>query len=210
MTYPATPWTLCGCAFISFYGLKISTVRPFIPPELEILSFFRHYTLGGIYIASYGTNSVLEYNELIIAPACVRYQNHIGVWVSHIYVDNENSLRGGREIWGLPKEMANFAWQNGTIIISQQNHIICNFSSQSALLPLPTFWTPNLTLPCFSHLEGDWLSFQAKFRASIGIVVSKTEITSNSPFYHLKIDKSFLTLHLNNLELTVPSPQIIT
>ena len=52
-------------------------------------------------LANY-TSGTLVYRELIVfSHATAR-----GMVVSHIYVDDEQSLSGGREIWGLPKELA--------------------------------------------------------------------------------------------------------
>jgi acetoacetate decarboxylase len=46
---------------------------------------------------------VLEYNELIIIAAVLGYKGKFGAWISHIYVDNPDSVAGGREIWGYLK-----------------------------------------------------------------------------------------------------------
>ena len=52
-------------------------------------------------LANY-TGGTLAYHELIVfSHATTR-----GMVISHIYVDAEQSMHGGREIWGLPKELA--------------------------------------------------------------------------------------------------------
>jgi acetoacetate decarboxylase len=210
MPYPPSPWYLRGLAFFSLYAIEIETARPFIPLTLEIVSFYPNYTLGGVYIGNYKSGSTLEYSELIIAPAFVRYQNHIGGWVSHIYVDNEDSLRGGREIWGLPKEMAEFHWRDTEINISQQNRTLCNFSYRSPLFPLETWWRPSLEGTVLSRLEDNWLFFQGKFRGNMSLLSSQLEIPSESPFSALKLQRSLVTLRWQDLEFTARSPQIIT
>lgn len=210
MSYPPSPWDLKGIAFFSLHAIEIEKARPFIPPDLEIISFFPNYTLGSVYIVSYRSGSVLEYNELIIAPAFVRYRNQIGGWISHIYVDNEDSVRGGREIWGLPKEMAEFRWSEGEINISQQEHPLCNFSVRSLPIPLETWWRPSLEGTCLSHLNNNWISFNAKFKAKISIVASDIEIPVNSPFHDLKIGRSLVNARLDDLEFTALSPRILS
>ena len=56
-------------------------------------------------LANY-TSGTLVYRELIVfSHATAR-----GMVVSHIYVDDEQSLSGGHEIWGLPKELAEFEY----------------------------------------------------------------------------------------------------
>ncbi|HEY9821570.1 MAG TPA: acetoacetate decarboxylase family protein, partial [Candidatus Sericytochromatia bacterium] len=105
MTYPPAPWTLQGYAIQSLQLIDIERVRPLIPTEFEIISVLPGKTVGGVYLSYYGSGSVLEYSELIVAAGMVRYSGKIGGWVSHIYVDNADSVAGGREIWGLPKEL---------------------------------------------------------------------------------------------------------
>jgi hypothetical protein len=54
---------------------------------------------SGLLLASY-TGGTLAYHELIVFRT--------GLVISHIYVDDERSLSGGREIWRLPKALAQF------------------------------------------------------------------------------------------------------
>ena len=42
--------------------------------------------------------------------------------ISHIYVDDERSMRGGHEIWGLPKELATFAYGPTRFEARQEAH----------------------------------------------------------------------------------------
>lgn len=66
------------------------------------------WTFGGVYCAHYGAGSTLEYLELIVIPGLVRRGHRLGAWISHIYVDDAQSVAGGRSIWALPKELAEF------------------------------------------------------------------------------------------------------
>jgi hypothetical protein len=206
MSYPAPPWSLQGFAYFSLHAIEIEKARAFIPPDLEIVPIFPNYTAGGVYISSYRSGSVLEYNELIIAPALVRHRNHVGGWISHIYVDHEDSVRGGREIWGLPKEMAKFQWRDGEINISQQEHTLCNFSVRDLPLPIGPWWRPPLEGYCLSDVNGDRTKFNAKFSADITLISSHLEIPPESPFFKLKLDRCLATVRLTDLALTVFSP----
>jgi acetoacetate decarboxylase len=209
MSYPAPPWHLQGIAYLSLHPIAIGQARTLIPPDLQIIPIFPGYTLAGVYISSYRTGSVLEYNELIIAPAIVRYRNHIGGWISHIYVDNEDSVRGGRGIWGLPKEMAGFHWRDGEINISQQEHPLCNFSVRSNPLSIASWGRPSLTGDCFSQLHNEIAKFKSKFKAKIHIVSTNLQIPLESPFSRLKIGHSLLSTRLDDLELAVEPPCIL-
>ena len=86
MSHPAPPWHLNG-----EFVVVPARVRP--------------RALGGVLLANY-TSGTLVYRELIVFERATRR----GMVISHIYVDDEQSLRGGHEIWGLPKELATFAY----------------------------------------------------------------------------------------------------
>lgn len=111
MSYPQAPWILQGDAVQTLHLVNVEQVRSLVPLELDIISVWPGKTVASVYLSYYGSNSVLEYSELIIVPAVVSYQGKIGSWISHIYVDHVDSVAGGREIWGLPKELADFEWQ---------------------------------------------------------------------------------------------------
>lgn len=139
MAYPPAPWQLQGYAIQTLHLLDIARSRPLVPAELEIISVWPGKTVGGIYLCAYGSGSVLEYNELIVVPAFVQYAGKWGAWISHIYVDNVDSVAGGREIWGLPKEMADFTWQENRVDVRIGDRLLCSlsYSQPSIALLLP-------------------------------------------------------------------------
>ena len=98
MSHPAPPWHLNG-EFVIVPAL----VRP--------------RALGGVLLANY-TSGTLAYRELIVFERATRR----GMVVSHIYVDDEQSLSGGHEIWGLPKELATFAYGPTRFEARQETH----------------------------------------------------------------------------------------
>jgi hypothetical protein len=85
MAHPPPPWRLRG--------------------ELIIVPARVGRSLGGVLLANY-TGGTLAYRELIVFS----HATPRGMVVSHIYVDDERSLSGGREIWALPKELATFTY----------------------------------------------------------------------------------------------------
>jgi len=153
MSYPSAPWKLQGYAIASLHLLNIDRVRHLIPSELEIISAWPGKTFGGVYLSYYGSGSVLEYNELIVIPALVAYRGTVGGWVSHIYVDNPDSVAGGREIWGLPKELAEFTWENDNHVSVRQNHIlVCSLNYKQPWFAWQQ-WLGGSGFTHFLHLE---------------------------------------------------------
>ena len=112
--YPPPPGTLCGDAIVAVQLISIRQVRAAIPSPLRIVSVLPGRTLSVIALLRYGHGSTLQYHEAIVAPALVATRGRIGSWISHIYVDSEASLRGGRAVWNLPKQLATFFWDSDT------------------------------------------------------------------------------------------------
>lgn len=101
--FPPAPWRLGGRAWGAVVRVEEAPalprdVTPLLPPGLGVLMLVRY--LSG----------VLRYDELVVGAA-VRRGARVGLYVQLIRVDDEVSVRGGREIWGLPKEPAEFAWE---------------------------------------------------------------------------------------------------
>ncbi|HYW20405.1 MAG TPA: acetoacetate decarboxylase family protein [Nodularia sp. (in: cyanobacteria)] len=205
MSYPSAPWILKGDAIQTLHLVNIDRVRSLVPAKLNIISVWPGKTLGGVYLSKYGSGSVLEYNELIVAPAVVIYQGKIGVWVSHIYVDNLDSVAGGREIWGLPKELADFSWEEKGVTVRQGNVLLCtlNYDRQSVA------WRQRLDAASFSIMATNLLRFDFGFEARLGLVGSKLEISAESPFAEIGLSQPFVTVGCEQMTLRVDAPKVV-
>lgn len=181
-------------------------MRPLIPLELEIISVWPGKTLGSVYLSNYGSGSVLEYSELIIVSALVNYQRKIGAWISHIYVDNPDSVAGGREIWGLPKELAEFTWEQGKhVAVHQGNQKLCSLNYNRQNLA----WRQWLSASSFSAKGADLLIFPAEFESVLGLISSKLEIPAESPFFGIGLGQPWLTVRCEQMSLRVDAPKVV-
>ncbi len=208
-SYPKPPWNLKGSAILILNLLDISNVRQLIPPELEIVSVLPNKTLGSIYLSVYNSGSVLQYNELIVVAGLTKYQNHIGSWISHIYVDNEISVAGGREIWGLPKEMAEFVWQDNRVTVSQDNRLLCSLDYNQSWWHLNTWWQQMFNAQSFSGFDKELLLFENNFSTKLGLLSGKLTVPVESPFSYFNLAHPWLTISMNNLDLIANKPEII-
>ncbi|WP_315791278.1 acetoacetate decarboxylase family protein [Fischerella sp. JS2] len=206
MSYPAAPWTLKGYALLTSHLLDVNRVRHLIPKELEIKTVWPGKTLGGVYLSYYSSESVLEYSELIVVPATVSYQGKVGSWVSHIYVDNPDSVAGGREIWGLPKELADFTWENdNSVTVCQGDRKLCSFRYYQ-----PWFsWPQKFGGSSFSTMNSDLLLFFAESESRLSLVGSKLEVPAESPFAEVGLGQPFLTVRCDRMTLNVQAPEVV-
>jgi acetoacetate decarboxylase len=208
MTYPSAPWTLNGFAVQTLQLVDTVQARSFVPSDLEIVSVLPGKTLGVVYVASYQPGSVLSYNELIVVPALTRSGKNLGFWISHIYVDHPDSMAGGREIWGLPKELAQFTWDLGEqsqVLVRQADRELCtlHYGRQRRL------WRQPLFLPVLSRLGGDLLSFKGTFSAQVGLGKGRVDIPSESPFAALGLARAARTYHYNEMRFVAHAPRVI-
>ncbi|WP_175436540.1 acetoacetate decarboxylase family protein [Streptomyces hawaiiensis] len=102
--FPPSPWRLTGDMVVSLWRVPVhelpswplpSGVRPWVVRRrATLITFWVDYRPGG----------VLAYRECLIALA-VRHGHRLAGSAVAAWVDNEQSLAGGRALWGIPKEL---------------------------------------------------------------------------------------------------------
>lgn len=205
MTYPPAPWLLQGQAFQTIQPLQIPQVEPLLPEGLVMLPIWPGKTLGGVYLSRYESGSSLEYHELIVIGGLARRGSELGSWVSHIYVDHPDSVAGGREIWGLPKELAEFDWQPGQIVVRQGETLLCRFSYDWKSWQVPQ----HLNGISFGWRHRELLSFEWDAQGQFALTDVKLQVPPESPFASLGLDRPWLAVGVKNLQLTVREPRVI-
>jgi len=208
MTYPPAPWQLQGYACQTLQPVDTAQAQALVPSEVTIISLWPGKTMGGVYLATYGPGSALEYHELIVVAALVSYAGQVGCWISHIYVDNPDSVAGGREIWGLPKELAEFTWEPGQqsrVVVRQAERQLCTLSYNQPVWG----WRQGFTVPSFSTLETNLLLFQGQAKARISLVTARLEVPGESPFASLGLGQPWLVVNCEALNLVVHAPQVL-
>lgn len=106
MSYPPEPWQLHGSMHLSLWHLPAAELPP-SPADPVLIG--GHGLIGTAWV-DYGPGSVLEYHELL-AAVLVRDRGRFRVSITDIWVDSADSLHGGRELWGIPKEPADFRFR---------------------------------------------------------------------------------------------------
>ncbi len=220
MAYPQAPWTLQGYAIQTLHLLDVKRVRPIIPPEFQLISVLPGKTVGGVYLSNYGSGSELKYSELIVVAGVVNYSGNIGGWVSHIYVDSTDSVAGGREIWGLPKELADFTWNKASdsvaagnstpsgqhhVTVRQSSQLLCNLSYSQPSFKLPIPFSGNV----LSTLGSSILLFKGQVESRVGLVSSKLTIPVESPFENLDLGQPWLTVYCDQMRLVAGVPEAV-
>ena len=144
-------------------------------------------------LANY-TGGTLAYHELIVFS----HTTPRGAVISHIYVDDEQSLNGGREIWGLPKKLATFSYVRDHFTARQDDVTLLHAKIRRRRGALPLI----LPTPITTH-KGVTIG-TARIKAAPALV--RLEIPFNSPFAQLDLGGTHLALAGDDLDLTMPAP----
>jgi acetoacetate decarboxylase len=174
MAYPEPPWHLNG---------ELIVVPALVKPR----------ALGGVLLANY-TSGTLAYHELIVfSHATAR-----GMAISHIYVDDEQSLRGGHEIWSLPKELATFEYGATRFVARQNDDTLLSARIRRRPGRVPMLVPAPIVSDAGTTLGRAWV------KAAPALVT--LEVPPGSPFAALGLDGTHLALAGDDLRLSMPAP----
>ncbi|PTL82817.1 acetoacetate decarboxylase family protein [Vitiosangium sp. GDMCC 1.1324] len=107
-SYPPTPWALVGQMYSSIWLVPAERCSlAVVNPELTPVKVAGRVVVM-LGFVDYQEGSVMTYRELF-ANVMVRHPSGLsGVMSDQIWVDEPRSLKGGRELWGIPKQLARF------------------------------------------------------------------------------------------------------
>lgn len=108
--YPPEPWNLRGQAYISAWRLPVRQL-PDLPMGVRPVVVGRHGFVLTAWV-DYEAGGVLSYHELM-ATVAVRNRNRVAASITDIWVDSPESLAGGRALWHIPKQLADFDMSHG-------------------------------------------------------------------------------------------------
>ena len=197
-SYPPAPWRSSGRLWM---GLFKTDVPPPLPDGLKRL-LNPNWLVVTVVRYLEGT---LCYDELVLG-GLARRGLRLGMWVYGMWVDDEVSLWGGRRIWGLHKEMADFAWEGNTVRISdEQGPITTLVVDRSEVGRLPKVWVPTLGL---GFLDGQWTYTVASMWGRLargGLRVSEW----SERFPYRPNGEATFSLSAKPFRMTVPPPKIL-
>jgi hypothetical protein len=141
-SYPPAPWHLEGTAALSTWGVAADRVPPL--PRGVRAATTRGRALAVTVFVDYGEGGMMSYRELL-AGVLVRRGRGVALSITDIWVDSEASLAGGRALWGIPKELAEF---RGLSALDERGPL-----AFATFLPLRRLPTPRLPVPSLpSHV----------------------------------------------------------
>ncbi len=187
--YPPAPWRLRGQLFLSTWLVPVAKCQVSLAQGLEPRA-----VAGRVLVMTaavhYQEGSVLSYHEVFAALSARRRDARwTGMTVPFIWVDSERSLRGGRELWGVPKELARFDFQHApdglTATSSDEQGRPILEATYRGRLGLPG--RQRLGLPVLQAHRGRFLQSSPSFQARFTLASARVSIPTGSPLAALGI-----------------------
>ncbi|MGW7195333.1 acetoacetate decarboxylase family protein [Streptomyces chryseus] len=102
--FPPEPWLLRGDMYASLWWLPARSLPRWpLPPGVRPLVVAGRCVLVTFWV-DYRPGGTLAYRELLVALV-VRHRRSVAGTAVAVWVDDEQSLAGGRALWGIPKEL---------------------------------------------------------------------------------------------------------
>jgi acetoacetate decarboxylase len=199
--HPPAPWRLEGELTLVAARVRVAAARRFaVPPGVRILSA-AGTTAGGVMLARYSAGT-LRYHELIVFSALARLGARPGMVVSHIYVDSEESMRGGREIWGLPKELAEFSFAPARFEARRDGALLLRARLRRRRGGLPLA----LLAPTLGERDGAAVHAVGRLRMRAAPALVTLDVPPTSPFAALGLSGTRAALAGDGLRLFMAAP----
>ncbi len=184
--YPAEPWDLHGHSYIGVWLLpRDCTPVPHSPATHAIAIFGRTVVCAAFFV--YEEPSPLTYNE-IMTTVLVREGWRLRVSITHIWVDSAASRDGGRALWAIPKDLANFDVAPHSSYAAQGIGSL----AVSRMRRLP--WAVPVGFRIAQDREGSLLVSPVRGRIRIGRVRARWAFPADGPIGFLAGRKPLLTL----------------
>lgn len=207
--YPSAPWRLRGWGVATVQLIDVKAARQFVPSDCRVVPVAPGRTLGGLLFVSYEFGSTLVYRELAIVAALVRAGRRCAFYLARLYVDSAASLAGGREIWGVPKDLASFDvtgfGAHRTIVVRRDRRDVCRWQISRAHTKLRL----SIALPALGTRADRFIFFTASMRARLGLIDVGVDLPHLSEFKALSLDRPLFAVSLEDFDVCVPRPTAV-
>lgn len=209
-TYPA-PWTLTGKGYIFIYKFKKDFVkRCGNVPDFQKGSFAGGF--GSVMLVDYEKSDAGPYGELLFIPGKFRFGGKKLDTISKIYVSTMESVVNGRANWGIPKEKAEFSFEQiGDNIekatVSVEGKTAAEFTIKSGKYSFPVS-TKLLPFPLVQQYDGKNF-FTNFFGKGKGHLAKVTAIKINPDLFpDVSVCRPIAVIRVDPFDITFPEAKI--
>ena len=190
LSYPPEPWDLHGQAVASTFLVPVRNLDA-PPPGTRVVSLLGRAVVTTAFFR-YEEPSPLTYDE-VMATVLVRQGLRPRVWITHIWVDSPASRDGGRALWAIPKDLAEFTVEPG------RTHLGHGLASLALgrLRRLPGRWPLRFRIA----RERDGRSLVTPVRGRLTLELGKGRWSFDGPLAHLRDRRPLLTVRASRFRL---------
>lgn len=193
MSYPPAPWNLTAHAYVGTFLIAAKDLDEAAPPGTKPVRLFGRSIVGTAFFV-YEEPSPLTYNE-IMATMLVRQGWRVCVTVTKIWVDSEASRDGGRALWAIPKELAEFEIRPASSYVAAAIGRFTVGRCRALPFALPLRFT------VAQDRAGSLLTTGVRGRGRIGLARARWHFDANGPLGYLAGRKPLLTVRLKPLRI---------
>jgi hypothetical protein len=186
MSYPAEPWDLHGHAYVGAFLVPHAHLpAPHSPATTPITIFGRGIVSAAFFV--YEQPSPLTYDE-IMSTVLVREGWRLRVSITHIWVNSADSRDGGRELWAIPKDLADFQ------VLPHHTYVAEGIGALTLRTVRRLPWRLPLAFQIAQDRAGTLQVSPVAGRARLGIAGARWSFASDGPIGFLAGRRPLLTL----------------
>ncbi len=208
--FPA-PWDLKGKGYIFIYKFS----REFVEKSGNVPEFLEGKFSGGfgsVMLVDYEESDAGPYGELLFIPGKFRFEGKELDTISLIYVSTMESVVNGRANWGIPKEKADFKFeqisaQEEKATITVNGEVAAEFTIKSGKLTFPVS-TKLLPFPLVQEFEEKYYftNFYGSGKGHFGKVV---DMKINEKYFpDISSCRPIAVVKVTPFNITFPKAQI--
>lgn len=199
VSFPPAPWHLRGRMWA---GLFRTDAPVPLPAGLKRVLGARWLV---VLLVRYEPGGTLHYDELALGiPA--RRGLRLGLWVDALWVSDAAGMWGGRRIWGLPKQMARFDWEEdgSTARVEDATGTVAAFTLDRPAARLPVPWLP---APFWGRREdASWTFTPARLHGARLGRGGMRRIEGSARLPYRTLQRPLISVAAASFRLTVPPP----
>lgn len=205
------PWTLHGKGYVLLYRFS----RDFVDRQGRVPDFLQGSFAGGfgsVMLVDYADSNVGPYGEMLFIPGKFRHEERKLHTISQIYVSSMDSVVNGRENWGIPKQLADFRFEELgagqeriTVTVEEKKAAQWTMHAFGPAFPLNTALLP---FPLVQLHDGSY--FYTRFTGKgKGRLARIGELSIDGGLFpDISAVKPFAVIKVDPFEITFPVPGI--
>jgi hypothetical protein len=194
--YPPEPWHLRGQLHGSLFAVPLADIPVDVPPGCRPVRIGGKGVVGAVWV-SYEPGGVLSYRELM-TTLLVRRGVRLMPTITHIWVDSLASRDGGRALWGIPKGLASFVFDDMHHSARDDDGPLATGSVRPTLR-LPGRWPVRFRVA--QVLDGRAKISAVRSTATVGLAVASFEADPSGPLGFLAGRRPLLSFSLGEFRM---------